>query len=53
VSEKQLAQISDKVIRHARRVQRALGSGHSELGFGGERLEFRRVMLERRVKTQS
>jgi len=29
--EKQLAQLSDKVIRHARRVQRALGSGHSEL----------------------
>jgi len=23
------------------------------LGFGGERLEFRRVMLERQVKTQS
>jgi GxxExxY protein len=31
MSEKQLAQISDKVIHHARRVQRALGSGHSEL----------------------
>lgn len=31
MSEKQLAQISDKVIRHARRVQRTLGSGHSEL----------------------
>jgi GxxExxY protein len=31
VSEKQLAQLADKVIRHARRVQRALGSGHSEL----------------------
>ena len=31
MSEKHLASLSDKIIRHARRVQRELGAGHSEL----------------------
>lgn len=31
MSEKHLASLSDKIIRHARRVVRELGAGHSEL----------------------
>lgn len=31
MSEKHLASLSDKVIRHARRVVRELGAGHTEL----------------------